>query len=140
MVSMVNDKIKKQAESYLSKLFTGRISRANYLVGYLIVAFGSPIAIMLTVFPLEVLGMNMLSAIPALMIWTVSAVYGISFAVRRFHDMGRGGAELLWFLVPFANIYFLFLIFFKAGDEGENEFGSVPKKEVDLRDLFKVNG
>jgi len=136
---MTDKKINTQIEGYLSKIFNGRISRINYLVGYLIVAFGAPIAVAIAGFPLTAIGADGLAFIPALIVWAASAVYGISFAVRRFHDIGRGGVELLWFLVPFVNIYFAFLMFFKAGDEKKNEYGPATNKEVNIKNLFGIN-
>ena len=135
---MKNNEIKNQVEGYLSKLFSGRVPRVNYLVGQLIVALGVPIAIAITTIPLTAMGLGGLSVVPALIVWAVGIIYGLSFATRRFHDIGRGAIELLWFLVPFVNIYFLFLIYLKAGDDGENRFGPSPERKVDIKDMFKV--
>lgn len=123
-------------DSYLSRLFNGRIGRANYLAGHLIISFGVPVTVSIIGFPLASAGFSGLFLIPTIALYLAGAIYGVSFAVRRFHDIGRKGIELLWFLVPFVNIYFLFLIFFKAGDEKVNDYGPAPNRKLNLRNLF----
>ncbi len=47
--------------------------------------------------------------------------------VKRFHDLNRPGSHVWYvFLVPFYNIYLLFLLLFKRGTQGRNEYGNDP--------------
>jgi len=50
----------------------------------------------------------------------------ICWAIQRFHDIDKSGFHYFWFLVPFANIYFAFVLLFKKGTEGPNQFGVDP--------------
>lgn len=62
------------------------------------------------------------SMIMPLAIWIVPALV----ARRRLHDLGLSALYLLGVLIPFINLYFVFILLFKRGDEGGNEFGPEP--------------
>ena len=46
---------------------------------------------------------------------------------KRFHDRGKSGWEFFFLLVPFYNLYVLFMLIFGDGDIGDNEYGTDPK-------------
>lgn len=48
-------------------------------------------------------------------------------AMRRLHDLGMPRLSFLFLLLPGVNLYFLFLMAFRAGDPGANPYGPVPR-------------
>jgi len=146
---MDNKKVKKQAEEYLKKLFTGRISRINYFTAIIVLtalAFGAGIMLIsfIATFAIFLIGgetTGFASALIAILYYTIlflSGLYQISFSVRRFHDLGKDWKWVLWLFVPIANIYFSLLLLSKAGDVGPNEYGPAPEMKRNLRDAFKI--
>jgi len=49
--------------------------------------------------------------------------------VRRLHDIGKSGLEVLLCLIPFAGGIWLFILLMLNGDPEENEYGENPKLE-----------
>ena len=45
---------------------------------------------------------------------------------RRLRDLGLGAIFLGLAIIPFINLYFFFMMIFKRGDEGANEYGPAP--------------
>lgn len=45
---------------------------------------------------------------------------------RRLYDLGLGAVFLGLGIIAFFNRYFLFIMLFKPGDEGRNEYGPEP--------------
>lgn len=79
------------------------------------------------------LAMGALSlAIPQLMIWVPLANTLAMLAVlllvsrRRLQDLGLGPLFLVAGFIPFLNLYLFFMLIFKRGDEGANEYGPAP--------------
>lgn len=52
---------------------------------------------------------------------------GLSVAVRRLHDRGVSGWNLLWLLVPVLNLLYMYALGFVSGDDGYNKYGPSPK-------------
>ena len=52
----------------------------------------------------------------------VLTVPTIALYVRRLHDMGKSGFTLLWGIIPFGNIYLIYLIC-QQGDLFKNAYG-----------------
>jgi uncharacterized membrane protein YhaH (DUF805 family) len=48
---------------------------------------------------------------------------GLAVSVRRLHDVGKSGWNLLWSFLPFGVLYVLYLVI-KRGDEGGNRYGA----------------
>jgi len=48
------------------------------------------------------------------------------YSIRRLHDLGRPGHDVLLLLVPFYNIYFSLILCFTRGSSDENEYGPAP--------------
>lgn len=58
--------------------------------------------------------------------WMQTGLFVLLMALvsrRRLHDLGLGAPFLLGAILPFINLYFFFMMVFKAGDEGANEYG-----------------
>jgi len=53
----------------------------------------------------------------------------LSSVVRRFHDFNWGGVRILLLLVPIVNIAIVFMLLFRSGTQGTNDYGNEP---VDL--------
>ena len=54
---------------------------------------------------------------------------GFCAMVRRFHDFNWGGVRILLLLVPIVNIAIVFMLLFRSGTQGTNDYGNEP---VDL--------
>ena len=54
------------------------------------------------------------------------SVLQLGLALRRFHDLDRSWGSLFLLMIPFINLYFLFLLFCKRGTAGDNRFGPDP--------------
>ena len=54
------------------------------------------------------------------------SVLQLGLALRRFHDLDRSWGSLFLLMIPFINLYFLFLLFCKKGPAGDNRFGPDP--------------
>lgn len=64
---------------------------------------------------------------------TLSSIYslavlipGLAVSVRRLHDIGKSGWNLLWILTCIGIFYVLYLHIVE-GDQGQNEYGPDPK-------------
>lgn len=49
----------------------------------------------------------------------------LAVAVRRLHDMGRGGGWIFLLLVPVVGWVWLFVLLVQPGEAGANQFGGV---------------
>lgn len=52
---------------------------------------------------------------------------GLAVAWRRLHDIGKGGANYLFILIPLVGAIMLIVWFAKEGQIGDNAFGPDPK-------------
>ena len=53
--------------------------------------------------------------------WAATAI-----AVKRLHDLGRPGWHILGTMIPIYNLYLGFVMLFKKGQIGPNEYGPDP--------------
>ena len=52
----------------------------------------------------------------------------LALMVKRLHDRGLNGANLLWFLLPVLGpLWLLVTLGFRAGTEGSNQYGDDPR-------------
>lgn len=65
-----------------------------------------------------------LDAIYAVLIFLPS----IGVSIRRLHDTGRSGWNLLWSLLPIIGAIVLLVFMVKDSDAGDNKYGPNPKK------------
>jgi uncharacterized membrane protein YhaH (DUF805 family) len=101
--------------------FKGRIRRTEYGISVIIYAivfvFIESLSIEVTDDSASILAViYVLLVIP--MLWMLYAQ-----GAKRCHDIGRSG---WWQILPF----YVFVILFKAGDEGSNEYGPNPKSDA----------
>jgi uncharacterized membrane protein YhaH (DUF805 family) len=50
----------------------------------------------------------------------------IALAVRRWHDLGRSGWSILLQIVPIVNLWCIYMLAFRRGEQGRNRFGADP--------------
>jgi uncharacterized membrane protein YhaH (DUF805 family) len=102
----------------------GRINRAKYFgFGILISVIGN-IGSMMAMY-----SRNTLAGVIGVVILLVSVIANIMITIQRFHDLNRPGIHFLFMLIPFYNIYLAFVLLFKKGTEGPNQYGDDPLKK-----------
>ena len=90
-----------------------------------------------TVFVLLYNALDPLSHAATLLLYPLLFATLLSQAVRRLHDQARAGGWLLAVLVPVLGPLLLaFLLLFKRGTPGENQYGEDPR--LAGRDYLKV--
>ena len=47
--------------------------------------------------------------------------------IRRFHDVGKSGWNLLWMLIPIVGFFILIYFFCLDSQPGDNQYGPSPK-------------
>ena len=70
--------------------------------------------------------MGPLLALPLLGVLGAAAWGAAAIAVKRLHDLGRPGWYVLGTLIPIYNLYLGWIMLFKRGDVGPNEYGPDP--------------
>lgn len=108
--------------------FNGRSRRKEY---WMFILVGVIINIILSVIE-HAIGLTFTVG-PGAAIGILSSLFGLALlvpniaaGVRRLHDTGRSGWFLLLALVPFVNLYLLYLLIVDS-TPGENRFGPNPK-------------
>ena len=51
---------------------------------------------------------------------------GIAVSVRRLHDIGKSGWNILWGLVPLLGTIYLIYLYVQPSEPGANEYGASP--------------
>lgn len=62
----------------------------------------------------------------------VAFVPKICLMIRRLHDSGRSGLNLLWYLLPAVGWIIVIIYFVLPSNKGENEYGADPSVPVDI--------
>ncbi len=52
----------------------------------------------------------------------------LAIGIRRLHDIGKSGFNLLWGFVPVVGWLYLIILFTKEGDYYTNKWGSSPQR------------
>ena len=101
-------------QTLISKIFSvnGRLNRQKYFFYSLI------IYVLLVVIDRD------LNSIFFLLIGVFLLYQLLRIRIKRFHDINRSGVYCFGALVPFYNIYLLFLLYFSKGTEGNNAYGA----------------
>lgn len=98
--------------------FSGRACRSEYWWAFLFCSIVSLIISVLSALFLPLIILSLGLVIPI-----------ISLGVRRLHDTGKSGVNLLFGLIPFAGAIIL-LIFFVEESDGDNKWGTVEKQSA----------
>lgn len=100
----------------------GRLNRQRYLIFVVILTVASNI---LQAIVKGVLGADSSTGgIIALIIAIAFGVPTVYAAIRRFHDMNEPGKKCWFLLIPFYNLYIVYLLLFKIGTSGANQYGA----------------
>lgn len=93
--------------------FKGRTGRARFWTFMLV-------SILVSV----VLGLisDILSGIYSLVV----LVPALAVSVRRLHDIGKSGLNLLWLFLPFIGWIYLIYLYIQEGEPSANKWGSPP--------------
>lgn len=102
--------------------FDGRAGLREFWM-FVLINFLIVIALMLIDFAVGLFGI--LSIIYALGI----IIPSIAVSVRRLHDTGKSGWNILLGLIPAIGFIILLFFYLQAGQNGENTYGPEPKKE-----------
>ena len=132
----------------IKKLFRGRLSRKNYILGLLMVLITALILFftgIIITFIIVNLGRNigldlvfiteLLRSISLILIIVFSTIFVFSLYIRRLHDMGKSG----WWVILsflFTPIFFIILLLFFGSEKQENKYGSVPSKDKKFIDAI----
>lgn len=107
--------------------FSGRARRKEYWMFILFNIIFSAIAMTID----YVLGLSVMGSGPIGMIYSLAILLpSIAAVVRRLHDINRSGAWILIGFIPLIGQIWLLVLLIKAGDAGDNKYGSDPKIEV----------
>ncbi len=98
--------------------FNGRASRSEF---WWFVLANFLISIILS-FVDQILGVQFFSTLYSLAV----LIPGIAVSVRRLHDIGKSGWNLLLGLIPIIGAIILIIWYVKESDPEENQYGPVP--------------
>ncbi|HEX8614121.1 MAG TPA: DUF805 domain-containing protein [Telluria sp.] len=105
--------------------FNGRIGRARWIAYTLALWMLGSIVLSIVLQLLGLINIKLVESVGfglSLALWCIPALV----SRRRLQDLGLSAYYLLGLVVPFVNLYFFFMLMFKRGDEGSNEYGPVP--------------
>lgn len=57
----------------------------------------------------------------------VVLVPGLAVGVRRLHDVGKSGVNLLWVFLPIIGWIYLIILYIKESEPAQNKWGDVPQ-------------
>jgi uncharacterized membrane protein YhaH (DUF805 family) len=108
------------------RLFAGRISRSNYMLGILLFLLLMGLFGVISLFMLDgKLGLNAMEYILMSAYALTALVFFFSITIRRLHDVGLS----LWDIG--SDFYPL-----QEGQDRVNKYGGPPKPGIDLKSLF----
>lgn len=127
--------------SYFKKMFYGRMNRRNFLVGTLLLyviiyAGGFLFGFLYGYFTYSADPNDPIFVLIELLMLGLLIFYGLSLAIRRSHDLGKGGGYIGWSLIPILGIVININLLFGAGKDRQNKYGPVPKPRIDLSSIF----
>jgi len=105
--------------------FSGRAARSEYWWTMLF-SFGLGLVFQILAMILgSIPVISIIYTIITMLIGLALLVPGVAVYIRRMHDIGKSGPFLLLALVPFVNLYIIYLLA-QPGEEGDNSFGANP--------------
>ena len=102
--------------------FSGRARRSEYWYFALFVFLVNLVFNALS----KATGANLIAILSSLFSIAI-LVPSLAVAWRRLHDIGKGGANYLFILIPIVGAIMLLVWFAKDGQVGDNAFGPDPK-------------
>lgn len=117
----------------ISRYFEGRLSRMEYFLPGLILAFIVGLISSVTGIFNETLGL-LVSFVGACLMMFVS----FSLMVRRLHDLGHSGWMSLLSLLLGLNVIFGLYVLFAPGQKEANKYGDVPTGKKQWLDVLNA--
>ena len=125
-----------------SRLFKGRLSRKNYIIGFLLMFLPSLFLVVVTD-EMSPSRDDYFFELIALIIFAAAFVLCMALVVRRLHDINISGKKLYWsipaFVIPLIWIYIVYLLFITIWEEGDgqaNNYGEKPVDDIMLLDAI----
>lgn len=109
--------------------FSGRSRREElwwYLLASVLLTFAAIMVDVVLFDGADTLSFSGVSGPVYLLFVVLNFVPGLAVQVRRLHDTGKSGWWWLLVLVPFVNLYVLFVLLFQPGQGGPNAYGPAP--------------
>ncbi len=100
--------------------FNGRSRRSEY---WYFVLFNILISVVIYLIDAAIISFGLLGILYSLAI----LIPGIAVSIRRLHDTGRSGWNLLLALIPLIGAVILIVFMLQDSTEGQNEYGVCPK-------------
>lgn len=125
----------------LSCLFKGRINRRNFLIGNIISWFliFSLIFSLFASVPHNQNDISNFAVLTFLILDVLFLTFLSSLIIRRYHDLGWSGWNLLLLFIPIMNLYLLLCLFLKIGQDKNNKYGDTPGLKVNFPDGERTN-
>lgn len=120
-------------------VFSGRASRAEFWYFYLFSLIFSVSLVVVDMIIDAAGGPAFLNSLFALAIFIPS----IAVSVRRMHDIGKSGWNILLSLIPIVGPFLYLALLVRKGDEGENQYGpaatnSQPQSQVQTETMQQI--
>lgn len=127
----------QDAEKYVRKVYAGRLNRRTYLVAGLVlgVIYGLISSVLTALFGPQ----SSISALLGLVLLVFVVIVGLSFTVRRWHDLGKSGWYALLGLIPLLNFFVWLYLIFAPGDKDKNMYGIQPKDAFEFNKAFGLD-
>lgn len=118
----------KEAVTLKYKDFSGRARRREYwsFILFSIIILLSVLIVGSLIGDLLGGGFRFMGIIPAYLLSLAFFIPQLAVSARRLHDIGKGTAYLLLYLVPFGFLV-LFVFYLMDSEPGENTYGPNPK-------------
>jgi len=106
--------------------FTGRARRSEYWFFYL---FNMIISIALSILMIILQWTSMYTVLLVIqtLFFIATLVPNFAVGIRRLHDTGRSGWNLLWALLPIVGLILLLIWFAQDSSKDDNKYGPSPK-------------
>lgn len=99
-------------------VFSGRARRSEYWYFVLFNALITPVIYLISI---------PLLAIPGILYSLAVFIPAMAVGVRRLHDTGRSGWNLLWAFLPIIGSILLLVYLLQGSTTGDNKYGVSPK-------------
>ena len=127
----------------IRNLFTGRMNRLEYFLGFLLLLLPFfLIGILILVISLLVSNSSKDTiagngAVIYLIIFCLGYFVSIiSVHIRRWHDLDKSGFLTFLLFIPVINIIAALILLFMPGDNTSNKFGDKPNKILNIKKIF----
>ncbi len=117
--------------------FRGRVTRKQYLKGFVILILGSLLFFLLDFLLKKYTSFSEgtienIIIIPAIVYFFIF----LSLVIRRLHDLNQSGWVSLGLFIPIANLVLVFYLFFARGNEVKNKYGDRLSDDAKLINIL----